>query len=181
MPITIQRSVIFFLFFFVQRWHRTDKALYIWTAHASIAIRYYYTRSRKSKWPELVAKYQVQWTRIMMNTRLDSSVRIKTRIHTEVTWNRICVNAHNSGSYETRLKCSQDWSRLGFVSALPQLRLHYALASISCEHCRLSRNNPHYAPRHIIFYCKPFTFWTTDGLLLTCIDYTLQIKMMRKF
>ena len=50
-----------------------------------ITIRYYYTRSRKSKWPELVAKYQVQWTRIMMNTRLDSSVRIKARIRTEVT------------------------------------------------------------------------------------------------
>ena len=48
-------------------------------------IRYYYTRSRKSKWPELVAKYQVQWTRIIMNTKLDSSVRIKSRIHTEVT------------------------------------------------------------------------------------------------
>ena len=42
--------------------------------------------------------------------------------------------------------------RLDFVSALPQLHLDYALASISCEHCRSSRNNPHYAPRHIIYY-----------------------------
>ena len=50
----------------------------------SITIRYYYTRSRKSKWSELVAKCQVQWTRIMMNTRLDSNVRIKTLIRTEV-------------------------------------------------------------------------------------------------
>ena len=48
----------------------------------SITIRYYYTRSRKSKWRELVAKYQVQWARITMNTRLDTSVRIKTRIRT---------------------------------------------------------------------------------------------------
>ena len=47
-------------------------------------------------------------TRIMMSTRLDSSVRIKTRIRTEVTKNRISANAHNSGDYETRLKCSQD-------------------------------------------------------------------------
>ena len=47
----------------------------------------------------------------MMNTKLDSSVRIKTRI-----------------------------------------RLDYALASISCEHCRSSRNNTHYVPRHIIYY-----------------------------
>ena len=63
-PITIQRSIIFFLFFFffVQRWNRTDKALYIWTAHASITIRYYYTKSRKSKWPEVFAKCQVRWT-----------------------------------------------------------------------------------------------------------------------
>ena len=54
--------------------------------------------------------------------------------------------------------------RLGFVSALPQLRLSYtsttphlrldnALASISCEHCRSSCNNPHCAPRHVIYYC----------------------------
>ena len=104
------------------RWHHTDKALYIWTAHAYITIRYYYTRSRKSKWPELVAKYQVQWTRIMLNTRLDSSVRIKIRIGTEVTWNKICANAHNSGNYETRLKFPQDWLRLGFISALSRLR-----------------------------------------------------------
>ena len=94
----------------------------------SITIRYYYTRSRKSKWPDLVAKYQVQWTRIMMNTRLDSSVRIKTRIRTEVTWNRICANTHNSGNYETCWKCSQDWSRFGLVLALSRLRLGFASA-----------------------------------------------------
>ena len=41
---------------------------------------------------------------------------------------------------------------LGFVLALPQLRLDYALALISWEHCRSSRNNPYYAPRHIIYY-----------------------------
>ena len=40
--------------------------------------------------------------------------------------------------------------RLGLASATPHLRFDYALASISCEHCRSSRNNPHYAPRHII-------------------------------
>ena len=89
-------------------------------------MRCHYTRSRKSKWPEPVAKYQVQWTRIMMNIRLDSSVGIKTRIRTEVTWNRICTNAHNSGDYETCLKCSQDWSRLGFVSTCFRLCVSYA-------------------------------------------------------
>ena len=36
------------------------------------------------------------------DNRLDSSVRIKTRISTEVTYNRIRANAHNSGNYETR-------------------------------------------------------------------------------
>ena len=96
--------------------------------------------------------------------RLDSSVRIKTRICAEVTKNRICANAHNSDDYETRFKCSQDWSRLGFVSALPHLRLDYALALISYDHCRSSRNNPHYAPRHIIYYniglvTKSFRFY----------------------
>ena len=37
-PIAMQRSTIIFFFlfffFFVQRWHCTDKDLYIWTAHA---------------------------------------------------------------------------------------------------------------------------------------------------
>ena len=99
----------------------------------SITIRYYYTRSRKSKWPELVTKYQVQWTRIMMNIRLDSSVRIKTRIRTEVTLNRICANAHNSGIMRlARNACRTDRSstlpqlRLDYVSATPRLYLIYA-------------------------------------------------------
>ena len=34
----------------------------------------------------------------------------------------------------------------------PWLRLGFVLASISCEHCRSSRNNPHCAPRHVIYY-----------------------------
>ena len=50
------------------------------------------------------------------NTRLDSSVRIKTHIRTEVTQNRRRANAHNSGNY------------------------------------RSLRNNPHCAPRHVIYY-----------------------------
>ena len=52
---------------------------------------------------------------------------------------------------------------LSYVSATPQLRLDYALASISCEHCRSSRNNPHYAPRHIIYYnlAGASDFWKT--------------------
>ena len=41
---------------------------------------------------------------------------------------------------------------LGYTSTTPHLRLDYALASISCEHCRSSRNNPHCAPRHVIYY-----------------------------
>ena len=42
--------------------------------------------------------------------------------------------------------------RLGFTSLTSRLRLDYALASISCEHCRSSRNHPHCVPRHIIYY-----------------------------
>ena len=36
----------------------------------------------------------------------------------------------------------------------PRIRLGLVLASISCEHCRSSRNNPHCAPRHVIYYCS---------------------------
>ena len=77
-PITMQRSVIFFLFLFfcVKRWHRTDKALYISTAHASITIRYYYTRSRKSKWPEVLAKCHVKWAIITAISTFSDWIRV---------------------------------------------------------------------------------------------------------
>ena len=54
---------------------------------------------------------------------------------------------------------------LGFVSTKPHLRRNYALALISCEHCRSSRNNPHYAPRHIIYYYH--LFWDGKMAILT--------------
>ena len=54
---------------------------------------------------------------------------------------------------------------LGFASATTRLRLDYAsttprlrLASISCEHCRSSRNNLYCAPRHVIYYCCMYLF-----------------------
>ena len=50
----------------------------------------------------------------------------------------------------TRL--AQNARRIDRASASSRLCLDYALASISCEHCHSSRNNPHYAPRHIIYY-----------------------------
>ena len=37
----------------------------------------------------------------------------------------------------------------------PRLRLDYALATISCEHCRSSRNNALCATRHVIYYSLP--------------------------
>ena len=52
--------------------------------------------------------------------------------------------------------------RLGFASATPRLRHTYALASISCEHCRSSRNIPHCAPKHVIYY------FMLDVTLLVC-------------
>ena len=46
--------------------------------------------------------------------------------------------------------------RLGFASATSRLRLDYALASISCEHCCSSRNSSHCAPSYVIYYFKIF-------------------------
>ena len=83
---TIQRSITFFLFY-VQRWHRTDEALYI---ERSITIRYY----------ELLHKIEnikMAGSILEMSSemgdnhgnfelfRLDSSVRRKTRECAEVT------------------------------------------------------------------------------------------------
>ena len=115
----------------------------------------YYTRSRKSKWPEVFAKFQVRWAIITATSTFLDWIQVYAEKLVNAPESRnsvLCANAHNSGNYETRLKCLQDWSRLGLVSALSRLCLDYALASISCEHCRSSRNNPHYAPRHIIYY-----------------------------
>ena len=55
----------------------------------------------------------------------------------------------------SRTDRASDSSRLclGYASTIPHLPLDYALASISCEHCRSSRNHPHCVPRHIIYYC----------------------------
>ena len=38
---------------------------------------------------------------------------------------------------------------------VPRIRLGLVSASISCEHCRSSRSNPHCAPRHVIYYYVP--------------------------
>ena len=46
--------------------------------------------------------------------------------------------------------------RVGYASTMPHLGLDYALASISCEHCRSSCNNPDCVPRHIIYYNLPW-------------------------
>ena len=37
----------------------------------------------------------------------------------------------------------------------PRIRLGFVSASVSCEHRRSSRYNPHCAPRHIIYYSEP--------------------------
>ena len=56
---------------------------------------------------------------------------------------------------------------LSYVSTTHRLHLDYALASISCEHCRSSHNNPHCAPRHVIYYCNFFVLiaWEWNCLL----------------
>ena len=75
----------------------------------------------------------------------------------------------------------------------PRLHLDYALASISCEHCRPSRDNPHYAPRHIIYYYSksafyeppvPFEKWAlccpyrmvTTGITLRFFGFLIYVK-----
>ena len=50
------------------------------------------------------------------------------------------------------MKLAKNARRTDRASASSRLCLSYTLASISCEHCRSSRHNPHYAPRHIIYY-----------------------------
>ena len=82
---------------------------------------------------------------------------------------------------------------LGFFSALPQLRigytsttrhlrLKYALASIFCEHCRSSRNNPHCAPRHVIYYCLVYEKKTISGFRQTFFSsFKIQVIKGRDF
>ena len=160
LPITIQPSVIIFLFFFffVHRWYLTDRALYVWTAHASIAIRCYYTKSRKSQWPEVFAKCQVRWAIITAISTFSDGIRV-------YAWKLVSAPKSHKIEYVpmhtireiTRLATMlagliAPRIRLGFVSTSSRLCLSYALASISCEYCRSSRNNPHYVPSHIIYY-----------------------------
>ena len=60
--------------------------------------------------------------------------------------------------------------RLGFASTMPHLRLDYALASISCEHCRSSRNNPHCLPRHVIYY---YVTWVRIRVFMRTLESNL--------
>ena len=78
------------------------------------------------------------------STRLDSSVRIKTRIRTEVTWNRIRANAHNSGNYETR----DNARRTDRASASSRLCLSYVI-----YYCKLvsAISFPHIIPVKLAF------------------------------
>ena len=82
---------------------------------------------------------------------------------------------YNSGNDETR----DNARRTDRASALPQLLLTYALASISCEHCRSSRNNPYCASRHVIYYfstpCKKGGKQTT-----ICIRNCIRILILKK-
>ena len=81
------------------------------------------------------------------NTRLDSSVRIKTRIRSY---------APKSHKIEyVPMHTIREITRLATMLArliAPRIRLGFVSASISCEHCRSSHNNPHCASRHVIYY-----------------------------
>ena len=57
----------------------------------------------------------------------------------------------------------------------PQLRLGFVSASISCEHCRSSRNNPHYAPSHVIYY------FITSGILILIVLACLKPEVYNIF
>ena len=58
-PIAMQRSTIFFLFFFyfVQCYHPTDKALYIWTAHAHGEKWILKSRYSNRRYSSIISRY----------------------------------------------------------------------------------------------------------------------------
>ena len=60
-------------------------------------------------------------------------------------------------------------------------RTDKALASISCEHCRLSRNNPHYAPRHIIYYYNFYVPKTLNGFFSKQRFCARRARYLKKF
>ena len=89
------------------------------------------------------------------NSRLDSSVVIKIAYALES--HKIEYVSMHTIREITRLApmlagLIAPQLRLGYASSMHRLHLHYALAPISCEHCRSSRNNPHCAPRRVIYY-----------------------------
>ena len=54
----------------------------------------------------------------------------------------------------------------------PRLHLDFVSASISCEHCRSSRNNPHYEPRHIIYYYFQGCLFEIQGSWISSCPYS---------
>ena len=57
----------------------------------------------------------------------------------------------------------------------PQLRLGFVSAPISCKHCRSARNNPHCAPRHVIYYSIATLFSPVY------LGFIIAIHWVRKF
>ena len=122
----------------------------------------YHTRSRKSKWPEVFAKCQVKWAIITAISIFSDWIRVYAGklvnapqshkieyapMHTIRVIARLAYKARRTdGPSASSRPC------LGYGLTTPHLSLDYALASISYEHYRSSCNNPHYAPRHIIYY-----------------------------
>ena len=70
--------------------------------------------------------------------------------------------------------------RLGYASTMPHLHLDHALASISCEHCRSSRNNPHCVPRHIIYYCHTENVPSPPSFSKWCTACTANFLLITK-
>ena len=130
--IVLQWNAIFFLFFFFSLLLRTALAPY-WQSPVHLnCVCVYYNALLLHKIENIKMAGSIRKISSGMGDnhgnfdlfRLDSSVRRKTRTIRVIT--RLALNTR---------------------------RTDRASASISCEHCRSSRNNPHYAPRHII-YCS---------------------------
>ena len=103
----------------------------------------YYTRSRKSKWLEVFTKCQVRWAIITVISTLSDWIRV---------YAEKLVNAPKSHKIE--------YAPMHTIWVITRLawnarKTDRVSASISYEHCRSSRNNPHCAPRHIIYYSVP--------------------------
>ena len=84
--------------------------------------------------------------------KVQLSLNLLGKITCSTCGEKAIVNSCDCSNRRTDRASASSQLCLGYASTMPHLRLDYALASISCEHCRESRNFPNCVHWHVFYF-----------------------------